>query len=72
MGLWCEDIVRDPSCKDETIGTAFVLKLIGGTLTLLLTIGAISLLRSHDSLARWLVGITAAGIIFQAFDTIDF
>ena len=66
------DIVRDPSCKDETLGTAFVLKLIGGALTLLLTIGAISLLRSHDSLTRWLVGITAAGMIFQAFDTIDF
>ncbi len=71
-GIVVRDIVRDPSCKDETLGTAFVLKLIGGTLTLLLTIGAISLLRSHDSLTRWLVGITAAGIIFQAFDTIDF
>ena len=29
-------------------------------------------LRSGDSVTGWLVGITAVGAIFQAFDTIDF
>lgn len=70
-GIVVRDIVRDPACKDETLGSAFVLKLIGGTATLLLTLGTISLLRPDDGLTRWLVGITAAGLIFQAFDTID-
>lgn len=71
-GIVVREIVRDPSCKDEVLGTAFVLKLISGSGTLLLTIGAITLLNPDDYLTRWLVGITAAGTIFQAFDTIDF
>lgn len=71
-GIVVREIVRDPSCKDEVLGTAFVLKLISGSGTLLLTIGAITLLNPDNSLTRWLVGITAAGTIFQAFDTIDF
>lgn len=71
-GIVVRDIVRDPSCKDETLGTAFVLKLIGGGLTFLFVVGANSLLRPHDRLTQWLVGIIALGTIFQAFDTIDF
>lgn len=66
------NIVREPSCKDEILGTAFVLKLIGGLVTLLLSTGTISLLRPGDDLMRWLVGITAANLVFQSFDAIDF
>lgn len=66
------DIARDPSCKDETLGTAFVLQLIGGILTLVLTVGTISLLKPNEILIRWLVGIVAAGTIFQAFRTTDY
>lgn len=65
------DIVREPSCKNEILGTTFVLKFIGGVLALFLSVGAIFLLRPDDSLSLWLVGITAAGTIFQAFDTVD-
>jgi polysaccharide transporter, PST family len=65
------DLVRDPSCKAETLGTAFVLKLIGGVITLLFSVGSILLVRSDDQ-THWLVGILALGTIFQAFDTIDF
>lgn len=71
-GIVVRNILRDPSLKEATLGTAFILKLAGGAITLFLTIGAISLLRPGDSLTHWLVGITAAGMIFQAFDTIDF
>lgn len=66
------DIVRDPAYKNETLGTAFTIKFIGGFLTLLVTIGIISFIQPGDSLTLWLVGIIAAGLIFQAFDTIDF
>jgi O-antigen/teichoic acid export membrane protein len=41
-------------------------------LTLFLVIASISLIRPQDELARWLVLIAAAGMIFNAFDTIDF
>jgi O-antigen/teichoic acid export membrane protein len=71
-GIVVRDLVRDPSSKDEILGTAFVLKLMGGALTLFLVIASISLIRPQDDLARWLVLIAAAGMIFNAFDTLDF
>jgi PST family polysaccharide transporter len=66
------NIVREPSTKDEILGTAVVLRLFAGIVTLLLTTGMIVLLRPGDTLMHWLVGITAAGLIFQALDPIDF
>ncbi|MDH4164293.1 MAG: flippase [Nitrospirota bacterium] len=66
------DIVRDPDKTPEILGTAFVLRLAGAACSLFLAIGAILLIRPADSLTHWLVGITAAGMIAQAFDAIDF
>lgn len=66
------DIVRDPSSKEETLGTTFGLKLAGGVVTLLVTTGFITILRPNDQMALWLVAITAAVTIFDAFNTIDF
>ncbi len=71
-GIVVRNIVRDPASKDEILGTTFFLKLAGGIITFIVSIGAILLLRSGDSVTCWLVGITAIGTIFQAFDTIDF
>ncbi|NUN22760.1 MAG: flippase [Candidatus Jettenia caeni] len=70
-GIVVRNIVRDPTSKDEILGTAFFLKFAGGIMTLIVSVGAILLLRSSDSVTCWLVGITAVGAIFQAFDTID-
>ena len=70
-GIVVRDLTKDPASKNEILGTTFALKLVGGILTLPLAVG-ISLLHSDDALTRWLVGITAAGGIFQAFDTIAF
>lgn len=66
------NIVRDSSRKDEILGTVFVLKLIGGVTAFVVTLTAIFFLRPTDKLAHWLVGIIAAGMIFQAFDTLDY
>lgn len=71
-GIVVRDVARDPSNKDETLGTAFALKLIGGIVTLILAVGTIFLLNPDEKLTRWMVGIVAIGTIFQAFDTIDF
>ncbi|GIL20968.1 MAG: flippase [Candidatus Jettenia sp.] len=71
-GIVVRDIVRYPSCKDEILGTAFILKLVGGMLTFLLITGTIFFLHPHDNLIHWLAGIIAFGMIFQSFDTIDF
>jgi polysaccharide transporter, PST family len=65
------DLVRDPSSKEETLGTAFVLKLIGGIVTLLLSMSSIFFIHSNLE-TYWLVGILAFGTVFLAFDTVDF
>lgn len=71
-GIVVRELVRDPARKDEILGTAFALKFLSGMLTFLTVLAAIRLLRPTDSLTYWLVGISAGGMIFNAFDTIDF
>lgn len=66
------DLVRDPAGEREILGTAFALKAVGGAVTFGAATGAILLLRSADSLSRWLVAIVAAGTVFQAFQVIEF
>ncbi len=65
------DIVRSPAQREEILGTAFVLKVISGIVTFTITLIAVMLLRPQDSFMHWLVGVTAAAMILQAFDTID-
>lgn len=71
-GITVREIVREPEHKDEILGSAFVLKFSGGIIMLVVTCIIISLLRPEDSISRWLVGIIAAGTIFQSVDVIDF
>lgn len=66
------NIVRDPSHKDQILGSIFMLKLIAASATVGILLVTIFLLRPADRSSQWLVGITAAGMIFQAFDTIDY
>ncbi|MCP2729659.1 flippase [Limnofasciculus baicalensis] len=70
--LIVRDIARNPSCKDESLGTAFTLQLIGGFLTILVTVAIIPILNPNDPLTHKLVAIIAAGTVFNAFGTIDF
>ncbi len=69
-GIVVRDLARDPASKEETLGTAFTLKLTGGILTVLLAVGTIYVSNSKDPLTIILVAIISAGTIFQAFDTI--
>ncbi|WP_377475472.1 MAG: flippase [Microcoleus anatoxicus] len=71
-GIVIRDIARNPECKNETLGTAFAMQFTGGCITLLLTVVMISLFKPNDTLTRWLVGLIAAGTVFQAFETINF
>ncbi len=71
-GIVVRDIVRQPACKEETLGTAFALKLLGGVVTLLLATVTITWLRPGDSLSQWLTVVIAVGMLFQALDSIDF
>ncbi len=66
------NLVRDPASREETLGTAFVLKLTGGALSFVAATGSIFILRAVDDQSHWLVGIIATGAIFQAFNAIEF
>lgn len=65
------NIVRDPACKNETLGTAFFLKLIGGAASFIAATAAAIILRPSDSLSHWLVGIVAVGTIFHSLNIIE-
>jgi PST family polysaccharide transporter len=71
-GIVVRDIVRAPDRTNESLGTAFALKALGGVLTVLFAVGIVSLLRPHDTTALALVAVISAGTIIQAFDTVDF
>jgi len=66
------DIVHRPEDKDEILGTALVLKLIGGAIAFLAAVGTVLALRPGDGLSLWLVGVVALGAVFQAFNVIEF
>jgi O-antigen/teichoic acid export membrane protein len=70
-GIVVRELVKDETRRDELIGTAFWLKLIGaiGVLTIL----AIAVnFTSNDNYTNILVFIIASATIFQSFNVIDF
>jgi O-antigen/teichoic acid export membrane protein len=66
------NIVRNPSCRDEILGTTFVVRLAAGAGAFLLTLIACVMFSPPDQTSRMLVGIIAVGLLFQSFGTIDF
>ncbi len=66
------DVVRKPHEKDEVMGTAFVLKLLGGLFISILTVSLIYLFKPDDHQTLFLVAIISIGMIFRAFDVIEF
>ncbi len=62
------DIVRDPSCKEETLGTAAMLQLVGGMLAYGCVMGTIFLLRPEETMAKLLVAILGSVLLFKFSD----
>jgi O-antigen/teichoic acid export membrane protein len=65
------DVIRNPASKEETLGTAFFLKLVGSAIAFSAIMGSILLLNPDDSLNHWLVGIIASGTFFQSLGVIE-
>ena len=70
-GIVLRELVREPENKDEILGSAFLLKLMGGCIAFFVVSAAIWQVRPSDAQTHWLVMIIAAGMIFQAFDVAD-
>jgi O-antigen/teichoic acid export membrane protein len=70
------NLARNPTSKDETLGTAFLLKFIGSSLVFCITLGVVifSTPSGNPNFREtvMLVGIVATGTILQTFEIIDF
>lgn len=68
QGIVVRDIVKDPSCANETLGTAAALQLLGGMVAYLLILVSIGYLRPDDTLARSLIAILGSMMLLKASD----
>jgi PST family polysaccharide transporter len=66
QGIVVRDIVRNPNCAPETLGTTAILQLIGGTAAYLLVLVAITYLRPDDSIARTIVAMLGSTMLLKA------
>jgi O-antigen/teichoic acid export membrane protein len=70
-GIVVRELVKDESKRDELLGTAFWLKLMGSFVVLVILSIAV-IFTSNDSYTNTLVFIIASATIFQSFNVIDF
>lgn len=66
------ELVLQPASRGLLLGTAFWLKFFGAVLTLGILSLATGVMTSVDDGSRLYIAIIAAGVIFQAFEVIDF
>ena len=66
QGIVVRDIVRNPNCARETLGTAALLQLIGGLIAYVLILLLIGYLRPDDALARSIVAILGSMMLLKA------
>lgn len=68
QGIVVRDIVRDPSSKEKTLGTAAILLLIGGMISYSLILVTIFWLRADDTLVKTIVAILGSVVLFKVSD----
>lgn len=66
------NLTRQPGKKTEILGTAFVLKLIGGMASCGLIVALSYSFQQENQLLRPLIIVTSFGLIFQATGAIDY
>lgn len=69
-GIVVRELVRDESRRDELLGTAFWLKLMGAV-AVLLTLAIAVNFTSNDRATNVIVFIVASATIFQSFNVVD-
>lgn len=65
------DIVRDPQSADTTLGTAFVMQVLGGLLAILVINVATAWIHD-DEFTRVIVAILSLGLLFKSPDVVRF
>jgi len=70
-GIVVKALVNDQGQRERLLGTAFVLKLLGAVLVLLLLATSV-FFQSNDLQTNTLIFIIASATVFQSFNVIDF
>jgi len=69
-GIVVRELVKDESRRDELLGTAFWLKVIGGIGVLVFVTIAVNF-TSNDWYTNFIIFVIASGTVFQAFNVVD-
>jgi O-antigen/teichoic acid export membrane protein len=66
------DLTRDPSHKNETLGTAFTLRLTASLINLCLLLSTIVLLKRDSPETQWAVALFGLGAVLSSLGVIEF
>jgi O-antigen/teichoic acid export membrane protein len=66
------DLVQDPASANTTMGTSFVLSVLGGFSAFCLSLLAISYVKPDDELAKFIVLLLSLLMIFKATDVVRY
>jgi len=70
-GLVVRNITLSHASAPETLGTAFVLRLLGSVIALVLVIATCHFVTEIDRTTSVMVSVLSVGLLFQVFDVID-
>jgi PST family polysaccharide transporter len=71
-GIVVRDLVKQPETANITLGTAFVLQLIGGLLAFSLAVIVIDYVRPNDALAKLMVAVLGFVMVFKASEVVKY
>jgi O-antigen/teichoic acid export membrane protein len=71
-GIVVRDLVKEPKATNATLGTAFVLQLIGGLLAVGMAVIVIGYLRPGDALAKLMVAVLGFVMVFKATEVVKY
>lgn len=67
-GIVVREIVQDPTCRGDTLGTAFALQLLGGAVAYSLLLATVIYMRPQDHLSQLVAAILGAMVLLKAFE----
>lgn len=70
-GILIRELVKNPELKNNLLGSAFTLKIIGSFSAFSISLITVYLLQSEQPIIIFLVGISSATFIFQTVNVID-
>ena len=71
-GIVVRDLVKETDATDTTLGTAFLLQLVGGFLAFVLAVGFVNFVRADGDLAKFIVAVLGFMLVFRATDTVKY